>query len=649
VSGEERELPKALRGSVLAILLLPICSAAAVFWLAPVLYEKETAQTFAHRKAAWAGSQTCQSCHPDQYASWHRTFHRTMTQAATPQSVLGAFDGKVVTFYGVPARPLREGDRYFIEYLDPTSLAVTRRLEVVKTVGSRRYQQYVVQGPPGAPGNNLYRIPLLWHIGDQRWIHLNGAFLHGDDAQSYDSHTAIWNQNCIFCHNTGPNPGVINYDAMKAAAARGEAVNSATDSLYDSHVAEMGIACESCHAPGGEHARRNRNPLRRYFFEHDDEAGDPTIVDPARLEPRRSVEVCGQCHGQRLPDPPASVERWMRSGPVYRAGENLLDSVAPVSMHTPGPPDQPDMFRLRFWPDGSPRLTAYEYQGVVASKCYLEDPRFTCNSCHEMHGGDVRGQIAPEKRTNQACAGCHGEIVAKVAEHSHHLATSTGASCYDCHMPKRVYGVLEIHRSHQIESPDAAHDAASARPNACTNCHLDQSLVWAAEKSAQFWGAKYSLPVERADGAPVQMADSVASLLAGDPVQRAVAARLAGRRDTPLSPQERAFLKPLLLYTMENSYPTIRYFAHQSLLALDAERPVAGMREWLEGYDYLAPPAVRRQILAALWQAWRESSKDGLPKLAPEVYLLDPSYALLEPEVAKLAALQIAKEIHIGE
>src|SRR5438045_2970710 len=34
----------------------------------------------ADRAEEFVSSDTCQSCHPSQYGSWHQSFHRTMTQ-----------------------------------------------------------------------------------------------------------------------------------------------------------------------------------------------------------------------------------------------------------------------------------------------------------------------------------------------------------------------------------------------------------------------------------------------------------------------------------------------------------------------------------------------------------------------------------------
>ena len=33
-------------------------------------------------------SNSCRACHPGNYASWHASFHRTMTQVATPATLI---------------------------------------------------------------------------------------------------------------------------------------------------------------------------------------------------------------------------------------------------------------------------------------------------------------------------------------------------------------------------------------------------------------------------------------------------------------------------------------------------------------------------------------------------------------------------------
>ncbi|MBK7974670.1 MAG: hypothetical protein IPK07_15800 [Deltaproteobacteria bacterium] len=639
-------LPGSLAARIAVGALAVVASAAAA---APLLFSKDLATPFRHREAPWARSGTCESCHPDHFASWHRTFHRTMTQEATPSSVQGAFDGQVVRYFGISARPYQKDGQFFIDYLT-TEGGVSKTLHVTRTVGSHRYQQYLADNP-GDGCDNYYRIPLVWHIGEKRWIHLNGAFL-SDDSKNYNAYLALWNQNCIFCHNTSPRPGSLNYDELQARARRGERVSWEFDGKYESKVAELGISCESCHGPGGEHTARNRNPLRRYLL-HVTGRADPTIVNPDRLDKERSVDVCGQCHGQRLANPPGSIRDWMHTGPVYRAGEKLTDSVTPMHAETPGPPWNPGLVKKRFWGDGTPRLSAYEYQGIRMSACY-EKGALTCTSCHTMHGGDVAGQIEPAMRTNEACRSCHARIVSDVAAHTHHDPAGSGSSCYECHMPRAVYGILAIHRSHHIENPDPARDAESGRPNACTNCHLDRSAAWAAEATRKWWGEKYRLPGGRADGGPLEAPSLVSELLGRDPVPRAVAARMAGRRDSPLNVEARAaFVVPLLLEALRDDYPTIRFLARQSLIDVATEAGAAPLVESARAFDYIADPPARTAALATIESRWTDFTREGGRALPPPPAgtFVGPDHQLDRDAAASVVALRLtaSKEIDVGE
>ena len=618
-----------------ALALTAATGLSAALLIVPAVYEDDLSTPRDAREIDWAGSSSCAACHPDRHASWRRTFHRSMTQTAGPDSVVGRFDGSDVTFFGVAARAVSTDGRYYFEFLDGETGAVTRRLEVERTVGSRRYQQYLVRDPELGE-DNYYRVPIAWHIGERRWIHLNGAFLDPDGID-YDEHLAPWDNNCIFCHNTGPEPRIQNLDQLLSSSVP---VDPVWDGRFRSVTAELGIACGSCHAPGAEHARLNRNPFRRYLL-HLSGRADPTIVNPALLDPARSAAVCGQCHGQRMPRPMERIQEWIEDGPTYRAGDDLLEHVEPVFRSTPPPaPADPELFSLRFWPDGTPRLTAYEYQGLLLSPCHQKG-ELTCISCHTMHEGDVFGQLPPENRTSEACRSCHADLVDAVAEHSRHDPAGPGADCYACHMPEAVYGVLEIHRSHRIENPDAVRDALAGRPNACTNCHLDRSLRWAAEELAKGWGTGGALPPLRRDGARIELPDSIAALLAGDPVQRAVAAQRASRVDVDLADGGEALI-PFLLLALEDEYPAVRWFARRSLLALDHP----ALAPELTSFDYLGEPDLRARALARLQVLWREhaATLPPAPAWAPLTADWQP-----RAEVAALRVLQTSKRISIGE
>lgn len=645
-------MSRKLKLIVLLAALISLSGMAAAAWITPRYYAGELGQELPLGRADWATSNTCRSCHPDQHASWHRTFHRTMTQEASPRSVRGRFDGTPVTYWGTTVRPYEQDGRYFFEYIDPATGERLHTLEILRTVGSRRYQQYLAL-KPGTTGTYL-RLELLWHIDDQRWVHMNGVFL-GHDDNPFHAQTAVWNHGCIMCHNTGPVPGVSNQKEIIEAFKSGQMINAARQYEYESEVAELGIGCASCHSPGSVHARRNRNPFRRYLL-HLTGQRDNTIVNPARLDKDRSVDLCGQCHGQRLPKSLAMVRTWTETGPTFRAGEDLDDHVD-VVFRDSKPLDSsqpPEVFELRFWGDGTPRLTAYELQGLRQSACH-QNGELTCTSCHTMHGGDVRGQLPPEHRTKAACAGCHADIVDDVSGHTRHQPNSAGSDCFACHMPKMVYGIMEIHRSHHIEVPDPARDARHARPDACTSCHVDKSLAWAGQKAREWWGERFEVPAARGDGAGVTISDTVASLLGGDPVQRAVAARLAGRSDTPLAPEARALLIPHLLTAMKRDrYPAVRRFARMSLQAITRDLAAAGldlgMAPGLDAFDFIGPAAERQRIVTELEARWAAAPKQSLP--APDAgLLLDAAYQPLAAEVERLTAQAAArsKEVNIGE
>src|SRR5262249_35205018 len=153
---------------------------------------------------------------------------------------------------------------------------------------------------------------------------------------------------------------------------------------------------------------------------------------------------------QRLPEPEGRIREILSQGDPFDAGKNLTEFYRPVQCDSKVGNFS---FATRFWSDGSPRLTAYEYQGMTRSKCFTAGQpgaRITCTSCHSMHDGDPRGQLTAEKRTNTACTQCHHQFTssAELTAHTKHSENSSGSLCYNCHMPRIVYGVMSIHPTH---------------------------------------------------------------------------------------------------------------------------------------------------------------------------------------------------------
>jgi predicted CXXCH cytochrome family protein len=280
----------------------------------------------------------------------------------------------------------------------------------------------------------------------------------------------------------------------------------------------------------------------------------------------------------------------MSDGDPYDAGKNLLEFYRPVQCE-----DKIGSFSFasRFWSDGSPRLTAFEYQGLTRSKCFRAGKpgqRITCISCHEMHGGDVRGQLTEKMKTNAACIQCHEQFATaeQLIAHTKHSAGSSGSLCYNCHMPKIVYGIMSAHRTHDITIPRPDETVRLQKPNACNQCHLDWSVNRAIAESQRLWPKAFaasSTGDERFDEPEGRRA-----LFAGDAVMRALtAAAMMPATDSTL---------PLLLEAMQDRYPIVRYFAANALAAQNPSLPKP---------DYLGPTETRNAAL----QSWSSG-------LAPE-------------------------------
>src|SRR5262245_58823027 len=65
----------------------------------------------------YVSSNACKACHPAQYETWHRSYHRTMTQVATPQTIRADFDhARVDAVYGKPMQLERRGSDFWAEF-----------------------------------------------------------------------------------------------------------------------------------------------------------------------------------------------------------------------------------------------------------------------------------------------------------------------------------------------------------------------------------------------------------------------------------------------------------------------------------------------------------------------------------------------------
>ena len=606
----------------------------------------------------YTSSASCRACHPSQFESWHKSYHRTMTQLAGPDSVMGRFDGTEVKSGGLLYRLYQTNGQYWATMPDPEILMKTietgRRVNdhtyqirtngtlsmldlrtvprvekrVVMTTGSHHYQTYWVEGSVLNPtnqinepkyGNLLQTLPLVYLPKEQQWIPRENAFMMAPSSKRMISQ---WNHHCIKCHSTAGNPGLTD------------------NGTFDTRTTELGISCEACHGPAAEHAQHYRSPLARYT-EQFNEAKAAKVVNPAKLDHKRSSQVCGQCHGVYIYNDAERGQEFARSGPIYRPGDDIHSiryyiqhpGPAPTPMRQEELEKNPGFFRERWWDDGTILAGGREFTAMRVSACYTKG-EMSCLSCHSMHHSDPVDQLKPEMRSNAACVDCHAdpEYTTAIEQHTFHTPNSTGSNCLNCHMPHTTYALLGAIRNHQIQSPSAKRSIRHGVPNACNLCHLDQTLDWTQKYLSKRYGHE-PLPLN-----DEQKSTSAALLwlLKGHAAQRAITAWHAGWKPArDISGGD--WLAPHLARLLEDPYGVVRHIAKESL----EKQP--GFEEF--EFDFLAEAPERARLAKNAITQWNQQTGDT----TGDVILIDSDRRLMETAIKALLQRRDDRPVTIKE
>lgn len=402
------------------------------------------AQTAA-QTPAYVGSAECTGCHEREADAWMGSHHQLAWTEAADGHLLGDFSGVEVDINGLSARFLTGETGPMIETQGPDG--VTRPYPLAGVVGIAPLQQYLIETEPG----RLQSFDLVWDAQERHWYHLYpDQDLPPGDGMHWTGPYKTWNARCAECHATGYQK---NY--------------SAPDKSYASTQAEIGVGCEACHGPGEAHrdwalANGDYDPER---WQNLSETG-LTMDFAAGAE--AEIQQCAGCHSRR--------EAYGQGNPLPGTSYHDAYRLSPLR---PG----------QYHPDGQILDEVYVYGSFLQSKMYARG--VACTDCHDPHSAQ---RIA---EGNAVCTQCHSpagnprfptlrKAVYDDSAHHFHEVGSAGAECKSCHMIERVYMGIDGRRDHSFRVPRPDLTPETGAPNACNDCHTNQSAAWAAE-AVQDW------------------------------------------------------------------------------------------------------------------------------------------------------------------
>jgi predicted CXXCH cytochrome family protein len=459
-----------------------------------------------HRDA-YAGAESCQKCHPDNFKNWSDHPHHKMNALATAKTVQGDFSGKATLDYkGGMGRFFMEDGHYKMS-LERDGIRWKYRIN--RTIGSRFFQYYagVAEEIAGIEPNESdvrrtldHVLPFGYWMPESEWVPvvhvLRSENRDDNEIDPFDSWKVVrYDRSCSDCHTTWtfadwihkgagtdlftrftPRPidlhlgGVLQtshpdrYDPARPLASY--SYEDMERLLFDEKLhprpaerVALGIECETCHLGSAEHARSStaeKTERRPEFFPVDPafHSQAKNVAELTGRTPENVNFICARCHsGTR---------------PTYANGTHTWNSTE--------------------FADSS---AGHCYSPADAKNRNMEF--LTCVSCHDPHVPTGPKWTRTPAQDDQSCVRCHKQFSTPAAQaaHSHHVADTEGARCMNCHMPKINEGLEEIVRTHRIQSPVDQALVEANQPNACNLCHLDKSIDWTLKHVRDWYGDRH--------------------------------------------------------------------------------------------------------------------------------------------------------------
>ncbi len=486
--------------------------------------------------ATYVGRETCIECHLNEHNQWIGSHHDKAMDHANDSTVLGDFNEQALEYNGMTHKMYRKDSGFFV-YTDGEN-GEMEEFEITYVFGFYPLQQYLVE----FDGGRLQTLSLTWDSKNHEWYHMAEALqdeiIDHNNWLHWTNQAQNWNGMCADCHSTNVVKG---YDVE-------------TDT-YHTTWSEIDVSCETCHGPSSEHLTW----AAKAEYARDENTNYGLVVKTSDISNKEYVDLCVRCHARR-----GVITDFIHS-------ENIYD-------HTiPNLPTGEDYFI-----DGQIKGEVYVYGSFTQSKMYMQEVQ--CNDCHNAHSTELLFD------DNQLCTQCHqaddydtydhhfhksfgeeGEAV--VADDGVTFEVGEGTRCINCHMPQRFYMGVDYRADHSLRIPRPDLSQKLGTPNACNQCHDEESYQWAVDYIDEWHGigrkSQYGEAFKESRTGSQEGFEGLVNIYQDDvypEIVRAIAVHLIGMHYQSEG-------KDILLQATNDINGHIRYYALQNLM-MDDQRSI---------------------------------------------------------------------------
>jgi len=373
----------------------------------------------------YVGDQNCTTCHESASQDWKGSHHDKAMQLVSEQTVLGDFNEVEASIDGVNYFFFQKESDFYVRAIELDG--TIHEYKVAYVFGITPLQQYIVDFPDGK--KQVLRV--TWDSRDYKWFHqYAGDEIVITDWLHWTRGAQNWNTMCAECHSTNLKK---NYFVEK-------------DSFHTTY-SSINVSCESCHGPGEKHvdwANTDQTDANMHMILGNDQ--------PSQMN------MCAPCHARRV-----KLSKDLIPGLNFE-DQYLIQNISSEYYHL----------------DGQILEEDYVYGSFLQSKMHAQGVK--CGDCHNVHSNELK------MTGNKLCLQCHVPDTYDSPDHHFHKVDTEASQCINCHMTGRYYMGNDFRRDHSFRIPRPDQSVSYGTPNACNECHNDQSEEWAAEWVVKWYG-----------------------------------------------------------------------------------------------------------------------------------------------------------------